>query len=132
MMSKTIKPSHPENLLNDRELDLRCRLAQAMLKAGFSDDAVSVTSCLDTGSHDDVSSIIVFGETTTRARAAEWIKKALDQAGVEMTRSGGSWGRGINAIGPVKVVHGEYASRVECHYSSIGELVNVTFTREKV
>lgn len=126
----TPKATDPLALLLDDKLFLLARLAHAMHKAGRDAGQLKVVPGTYAGSHDDMACIVVsqktppgVGDEDLAERGAEWLLKALTAGGVKKTRSGGSWGRGINVIGAPTLMNscpGEH--RIVVHVSSIGEL----------
>ena len=82
------------------DFDLQARLDRAMRKAGAT-ASVTLRPTTLAMSYDDAEGIEIDCENwAIQARAANWVQKALDAAGVRLTRTGGSWGRPPQAIGP--------------------------------
>ncbi len=85
------------------DFDLQARLDRAMRKAGIT-TAVTLRPGTLTMSYDDAEGIeIDCADYAVQNRAAIWVQKALATAGVRLTRTGGSWGRLPQAVGPTFV-----------------------------
>ena len=82
------------------DFDLQARLDRAMRKAG-TNVAVTLSPGILNMAYDDAGGIeVLCDDTAVQERAANWVKKALDVAGVRLARTGGSWGRPPQAAGP--------------------------------
>jgi len=82
------------------DFDLQARLNRAMRKAG-TNVAVTLSPGILNMAYDDAGGIeVLCDDAAVQERAANWVKKALDVAGVRLARTGGSWGRPPQAAGP--------------------------------
>jgi hypothetical protein len=92
-----------------------------MRKAG-TNVAVTLSPGIINMAYDDAGGIeVLCDDAGVQERAASWVKKALDVAGVRLARTGGSWGRPPQAVGPTFAYVTDDRVLVVTSMCSIGE-----------